>query len=78
MVRGGDTTLPATRGRGGEPAVLRVLSLLALLLVAATVVCTGLGFVLARQADDYVDAEHRQALRGAVEALQAVSPDLLV
>ncbi|TMJ22629.1 MAG: EAL domain-containing protein [Alphaproteobacteria bacterium] len=32
--------------------------------------------VLARQADDFLEAEHRQALAGAVEALQAVSPDL--
>jgi len=35
-----------------------------------------LGFVLARQADDYLEVEHWQALRGAIDALQAVSPDL--
>src|SRR5207248_2124786 len=33
-------------------------------------------YVLARQADDYLEAEHRRALAGAVPALQAVSPDL--
>jgi hypothetical protein len=60
----------------GEPAVLRVIAPLALLVVAAIIVCVGLGYVLARQADDYLEAEHRQALAGAVEALQAVSPDL--
>src|SRR5262245_65606595 len=60
----------------GEPAVLRVIAPLALLVIAAIVGCTGLGYVLARQADDYLEAEHRQALSGAVEALQAVSPDL--
>jgi len=32
--------------------------------------------MLARQADDFLEAEHRQALGGAVEALQAVSADL--
>jgi predicted signal transduction protein with EAL and GGDEF domain len=60
----------------GEPAVLRVIAPLALLVFAAIVVCTGLGYVLARQADDYFEAQHRQALVGAVEALQAVSPNL--
>jgi diguanylate cyclase (GGDEF)-like protein len=32
--------------------------------------------MLAKQADDFIEAEHRQALAGAVEALQAISPDL--
>ena len=59
----------------GEQAILRVIGPLALLVMVATVVCTVLGFVLARQADDHLDAEHRQALRGAIEALQAVSPE---
>jgi diguanylate cyclase (GGDEF)-like protein len=63
------------RGRG-EPVILRLIAPLAFLVIAATVVCTVLGFVLARQADDYLDATNRQALRGAVEALQAISPDL--
>jgi diguanylate cyclase (GGDEF)-like protein len=61
---------------GGEPAALRLIAPLAALVVAAIVVCTGLAYVLARQADDYLEAHHRQALAGAVEALQAVSPDL--
>jgi diguanylate cyclase (GGDEF)-like protein len=66
---------PARMTRG-EPAILRLIAPLALLVIAATVVCSALGFVLAQQADDYLEAEHRQALRGAIEALQAVSPDL--
>jgi diguanylate cyclase (GGDEF)-like protein len=44
--------------------------------VAGIVVFTVLGFVLARQADDDHEAEHRNGLRSAIEALQAVSPDL--
>src|SRR4051794_38962556 len=59
----------------GQQAILRVIGPLSILVMVATVVCTMLGFVLARQADDHLTAEHRQALRGAIEALQAVSPD---
>jgi diguanylate cyclase (GGDEF)-like protein len=59
-----------------EPVVLRLIAPLACLMFAATIVCTGLAYVLARQADDYLEAEHRRALTGAVQALQAVSPDL--
>jgi diguanylate cyclase (GGDEF)-like protein len=59
----------------GRQAILRVIGPLAMLVVVATVVCTMLGFVLARQADDGLALEQRQALRGAIEALQAVSPD---
>jgi diguanylate cyclase (GGDEF)-like protein len=59
-----------------ERVVARFIGPLALLVVAATIVGTVLGFVLAEQADDYLDSERRQALRGAVEALHAVSPDL--
>jgi diguanylate cyclase (GGDEF)-like protein len=66
---------PARMARG-EPVVLRIIAPLALLLMAALIVCTGLGYVLARQADDYLETQHRQALAGAIEALQAVSPDL--
>jgi diguanylate cyclase (GGDEF)-like protein len=44
--------------------------------VAGIVVFTVLGFVLARQADDDHEAQHRQALQSAIEAVQAVSPDL--
>ncbi len=60
----------------GETAILRFLGPLSVLVIIATIVCTVLGFVLARQADDYLETEHRQALRGAIEALQAVSTDL--
>jgi diguanylate cyclase (GGDEF)-like protein len=59
-----------------EPAVLRLIAPFALIVLFAIVACTGLAYVLARQADDYLEAEHRRALAGAVEALQAVSPDL--
>jgi diguanylate cyclase (GGDEF)-like protein len=65
---------PALMARG-EPAVLRVIAPLAFLVIAAIIVSTGLGYVLARQADDYVEAEHRRALSGAIEALQAISPN---
>jgi diguanylate cyclase (GGDEF)-like protein len=59
-----------------QSTILRIVVPLAIILVAATIACLGLGFVLARQADDRTEAGHRQALRGAVEALQAVAPDL--
>jgi diguanylate cyclase (GGDEF)-like protein len=49
---------------------------LAVLVIAALLLCTGLAYMLAKQADDFLEAEHRQALAGAVEALQAVSADL--
>jgi len=64
---------PATHRK---PAILRILVPRAIILVAATIACLGLGFMLAQQADDRAEAGHRQALRGAVEALQAVAPDL--
>ncbi len=64
------------RKLAAEPAVLRLIAPLAFLVLAAIVACTGLAWVLARQADDYLEAEHRRALAGAVQALQAVSPDL--
>jgi diguanylate cyclase (GGDEF)-like protein len=63
-------------GTGRQFSLLRIVVPLAIILVAATIVCLGLGFILARQADDRTEAGHRQALRGAVEALQAVAPDL--
>ena len=61
---------------GGGASILRVVIPLAIVLVAATCACFALGFVLARQADYRAAASYRQALRGAVEALQAVAPDL--
>jgi diguanylate cyclase (GGDEF)-like protein len=62
--------------KGSETASLRIVVALALILSAVTIVCLGLGLVAARQADDRAEAGHRQALRGAIEALQAVAPDL--
>jgi diguanylate cyclase (GGDEF)-like protein len=56
--------------------VLRLIAPLAFVVLAAIMACTALAYVLARQADDYLEAEHRRALAGAVEALQAVTPDL--
>jgi len=59
----------------GEPLIQRFIAPLALLVVVATIVCSGLALVLAQRADEYLEASHRQALRGAIEAMQAVSPD---
>jgi EAL domain-containing protein (putative c-di-GMP-specific phosphodiesterase class I) len=61
---------------GGEATILRIAVLLALFLVAATIACLWLGFVAAQEADDRAETGHHQALREAVEALQAVAPDL--
>jgi diguanylate cyclase (GGDEF)-like protein len=82
-----DRRLPAVRAAnpfalggalpsGRQFSILRIVVPLAVVLVAVTIACLGLGFVVARQADDRVEDGHRQALRGAVEALQAVAPDL--
>jgi diguanylate cyclase (GGDEF)-like protein len=65
---------PARMARG-EPAVLRVIPPLALLILVATLVCAGFGYMLAHEADDYHEAERRQSLAAAVEALRAASPD---
>ena len=67
---------PRARSKSARPAILRLIGPLALVVIAALIVCTGLAYVLARQADDYFEAQHRRALAGAVEALQALSPDL--
>jgi diguanylate cyclase (GGDEF)-like protein len=66
---------PARLARG-EPAVMRIIAPLAVLVVIAALACAGFGYVLARQADDDLDAERRQALTGAVEVLQATIPGL--
>jgi diguanylate cyclase (GGDEF)-like protein len=66
----------AAHTHGREPPVLRLVSPLALMVVVATVIGIGLGFVVARQADDDLTARNRQALLGAMDALQAVAPDL--
>jgi diguanylate cyclase (GGDEF)-like protein len=67
---------PRAARKRAQSAVLRLIGPLALAVVVALIVCTGLAYVLALQADDYFEAQHRQALAGAVEALQALSPDL--
>src|SRR5262249_48782824 len=59
-----------------ESALPRVAGALALLVVAGFVICIAWGYLLAWQTDGRIEAEHRQALSGSVEALQAVSPDL--
>jgi diguanylate cyclase (GGDEF)-like protein len=64
------------RAMRGEPAVLRIIAPLALLVVIATVICVGFGYILARQSDNELDAGRRQSLAGAIEALRAASPDL--
>jgi len=72
----GGSSERVTPAAGSEASILRIVVPLAIILVAVTVACLGLGFVVARQADDRAEAAHHQALRGAVEALQAVAPDL--
>src|SRR5262249_3949730 len=62
---------PASMTRS-EPIIQRFIAPLALLVVAATIVCGVLGLWLAGEVDDRLDAEHRRALRGAGEAVQPV------
>src|SRR5262245_60033079 len=59
-----------------EPAILRLVGPFALILLAATIVLTGLGFVLARQADDHLQAEQRSSLANAIAALQRDSSNV--
>jgi len=59
-----------------EPAILRLISPVALVTIVATIAGVALGFMLARQADESRTAGHRQALVGAIEALQAVAPEV--
>jgi diguanylate cyclase (GGDEF)-like protein len=72
---GGRVRGPVGLGRG-EAALVKLMSPLAVVVIAATVLCCALAFVLAQQSDDHLEAARRQALRGSVEALQAASPDL--
>ena len=60
----------------GEPLILRIVAPLAVLIIVAVLAGVGFGYVLARQADDALEAGRRQALTAAVEALQAVMPNL--
>lgn len=76
--------LPAWLSRHSErpgvsrpsPVFARVIAPVALLTVIAIVVCAVVGLVLAGRADDSLEGSHRKALRGAIEALQALSPDV--
>src|SRR3977135_1732508 len=74
MLSGQHPDRPA-RSRRGEPAVLRVIAPLALLVMIATVICVGFGFMLARQSDNALEAERRQSLAGAVEAVRGAHPN---
>ena len=58
-----------------KPTILRIAPL-ALILITATIAGFGFAFERARQADDAVEAGRHQALDQAIEALQAVAPDL--
>src|SRR5207245_5580911 len=53
----------------------RFLAPVAFLVVVATIVCAVLGLLLAWQADDKLEGANRKSLWGAIEALQALSPD---
>jgi diguanylate cyclase (GGDEF)-like protein len=44
--------------------------------LVATIVCAVIGLVLAWQADDKLEGANRKSLRGAIEALQVLSPDV--
>ncbi len=63
-------------GARSKPVGLKTVALLAFFLAAALIGCAGLGYALAIHADERVEAEERQALSNAMEALQALSPDL--
>jgi diguanylate cyclase (GGDEF)-like protein len=70
---GGRAERPAPVARGG---MSRFIAPLALLVGVATVVCAVLGLALAWQADDNLEGANRKSLRGAIEALQVLSPDV--
>jgi diguanylate cyclase (GGDEF)-like protein len=69
------------RRAGQRPAMSRgsasrFIAPLALLVVVGTVACVGLGLVLAGRSDDSLESANRKSLRGAIEALQVLSPDI--
>lgn len=66
----------AARMAHDDPAILRLIGPLALILLAATITLSGLGLLLARQSDDSAEVARRQSLSRAIEALQAAAPDL--
>ena len=59
-----------------QRAMLRRIAFFAILLVITLGVCAGLSYVLAWQSDEELEAQHRNALSGAIAALQPVTPDL--
>src|SRR5262245_58439580 len=48
----------------------------ALVVLVATIVCAVLGLAVAWQADDKLEGANRKSLRGAIEVLQVLSPDV--
>jgi diguanylate cyclase (GGDEF)-like protein len=70
---GAERAAPMSRG-GAVPS--RFLAPFALVVVAGTILSAMLGLFLAWQADDKLDEANRKSLRGAIEALQVLSPDL--
>jgi GGDEF domain-containing protein len=57
------------------PGIARLIAPLAFVMLAVAIICTALGFAIARQTDNHHELADRQALRAALEALRAVSPD---
>src|SRR3977135_1779113 len=72
MLSGQHPDRPA-RATRGEPAVLRVIAPLALLVMIATVICVGFGFMLARQADNALRPARGRRGRAASGGLPAPS-----
>jgi len=59
----------------GSATSSRFIAPLALLVVVGTAACVVLGLILAERADDSLESANRKSLWGAIEALQALSPD---
>jgi len=69
------------RRAGRRPAMARgsasrFIAPLAFLVIVGTAACVVLGLVLAGRADDGLENANRKSLRGAIEALQVLSPDV--
>jgi EAL domain-containing protein (putative c-di-GMP-specific phosphodiesterase class I) len=71
-----DGSFDAQAAQGDVMLGLRAMVAGAILLVAVMIGTLSFSLVRARQADDQAEAGHRQALTAAIEALQAVAPDL--
>ena len=70
---GGRAEAPTGRA---DAVASRFMAPFALVVVVATIVCAVLGLALAWQADDRLEGANRKSLRGAIEALQVLSPDV--